>query len=88
MNKHAYVRAITLIGKLANKLPDLLNDPTLLPEEKELVRDSLREYQFYHAHERIEAGGTDTSDYRFTTQASGEVAEGAKRKPGRPSKGF
>ena len=95
MNKRAYIAAITLIGKLAHKL-NILDDilAELTPEEKELVRDSLREYQFYHAHERVEAGtelrreATSGSQIGASATSSGSLGTGAVRKPGRPPKGF
>lgn len=49
MNRQAYIRAISLIGKLGKKL-DLT--PVLLSiEEQELVRQCIAEYDFYHGHE-------------------------------------
>lgn len=53
MNRIAYTRAITLIGKLAAKTK-LLESVALTMEDKELVRQCLEEYTFYHAHETSE----------------------------------
>lgn len=49
MNRIAYTRAISLIGKLAAK--SVINPSLLTTEEQELVRQCLEEYKFYHAHE-------------------------------------
>lgn len=49
MNRIAYTRAITLIGKLAAK--GFLQDATLTIEEQHLVKQCVEEYTFYHAHE-------------------------------------
>ena len=57
MNPRTYIRCITLLGKINHKYKLLQdNGLELTPEEKDLVSEAGREYDFYHAHERIEAG--------------------------------
>lgn len=56
MNRIAYTRAITLIGKLAAK-SDLLNNIVLTMEEKELVRQCLEEYKFYNSEPAPQVSG-------------------------------
>lgn len=60
MNPRMLPRFMALIGKLANEFK-FMDDPEeaklfLTPDEIELVRMSLVEYKFYHAHELREAG--------------------------------
>lgn len=57
MNRITYTRAITILGKVA-ALTDAFSKlaGSLTIEEQELIRDAQREYTFYHAHERAEAG--------------------------------
>lgn len=46
MNRLAYIRAITLIGKIASKMD--LSPLNLSIEDQELVRQCLEEHKFYH----------------------------------------
>jgi hypothetical protein len=99
MNRRAYITAITLIGKLANEYKFLDNYPTenpanLTPEETDLVRDALREFNFYHAHERVDAGvdvlreAVGRSESRSPEEADRAVAARTIREPRRQAQGI
>lgn len=82
MNRLAYIRAISLIGKIAKKID--LQPAGLNSEEQELVRQCLEEYEFYHGHEDVPGRGKAGSEDKRP-----EVVEaGSQRKPGRPAKGL
>lgn len=67
MNRIAYTRAISLVGKLAAK--GFIEGAILTAEEKELVRQCLEEYNFYHSHEEkpLVAAGSVSKPSRQAT---------------------
>lgn len=81
-NQRTYIRCVSLLGKLdyifnvltcaSNKTIDLS------PEELDLMRMAATEYQFYHAHERFEAGTEQTNPGDIPKQES-ESGKARKR---------
>lgn len=55
-------RYIALLGKLINKY-DVMSDIKDFDDlQRDLLRNALTEYNFYHSHERVEAGTTPNID--------------------------
>lgn len=67
-------RYIALLGKLIVKYDVLADAIQFAPEELELLRMAKVEYDFYHAHERVEAG-TDAAYHAAKKSATEQVGK-------------
>lgn len=52
-------RYIALLGKLVTRYGIMADIKDFEDNERELLRMALTEYNFYHAHERVEAGTSE-----------------------------
>jgi hypothetical protein len=70
-------RYIALIGKINTMFPLLNAGLGLTEEEKDIVRNAITEYQFYHGHERVEAPTASGID-ALKESAAGEARKREK----------
>lgn len=79
-NRHMEAKYVALLGKMIAKYGAMSHLLDYSPDERDLLRLAKTEYDFYHAHERYEAG-SDIGTYRAPERAP-DSAPIVEQKPG------